>query len=136
MNNNMTKMIKDEMHKFAEASYTNIDAFLEDSQNIEYMVSIVRTFVSIVLIGWILARVCECCEDPFGEKTRKRLRECEFNLEESENTVNGLEEELKQKTEELESLKVAFQKYKDRYVSCKQAAQRFIDTHASTDPDS
>lgn len=133
MTSNMTKMINDEFNRFAEVAYANIDAFLEDRQNIEYSVSIVRTFVTIVLMGWLMYRVLDCCEDPFGTKLRKRLEECQEKLEEVENTVVGLEEELDEKTEELENLKMAFQKYKDRYVSCKQAAQRFIDTHAESD---
>ena len=67
---------------------------------------------------------------------RERLQECEDKLEESENTILGLEEELDEKKQELENLQTAFRKYKDRYVSCKQAAQRFIDTHAEPDSDS
>jgi len=128
--------INQQMNNFGQQVYSNVDAFLEDSENMEYTVSIVRTFVTIVLMGWLMYRVLDCCNDPFGHKMRERLEQCEEKLEESENTILGLEEELEEKNEELENLKAAFQKYKDRYVSCKQAAQRFIDTHAEPDSDS
>jgi 1,2-phenylacetyl-CoA epoxidase catalytic subunit len=108
-----------------------LDEFTEDP---EYAVSVVRMFVSMLLIAWVMSRVCDCCSDPFGENMRKRLRECEFDLRESENTISALEEELKEKTEELDNLRAVFQNYRDRYVSCKHAAQRFIDTHPDPDP--
>ena len=133
---NTMNMINHQMSNFGQQVYSNVDAFLEDSENIEYTVNLVRTFVTIVLMGWLMYRVLDCCNDPFGHKMRERLQECEEKLEESENTIVGLEEELEEKNKELENLKAAFQKYKDRYVSCKQAAQRFIDTHAEPDSDS
>jgi len=136
MDINMMKMMTNETNNFVNRMLTDMDAFLEDSQNIEYTINLLRTFVTIVLMGWLMYRVLDCCNDPFGEKTRQRLQECEDKLEESENTIMVLEEELQEKKEELENLKLAFQKHKDRYVSCKQAAQRFIDTHAESDSDS
>lgn len=136
MTSNTMNMINNEINNFTERMLTDLDAFLEDSRNIEYTVNLVRTFVTIVLMGWLMYRVLDCCNDPFGQKMRERLHETEEKLEESENTILGLEEELEEKNEELEKVKMAFQKYKDRYVSCKQAAQRFIDTHAEPDSDS
>jgi hypothetical protein len=136
MTSNTINKINEQMSNFGQQVYSNVDAFLEDSQNIEYTISIVRTFVTIVLMGWLMYRVLDCCNDPFGHKMRERLQECEEKLEESENTILGLEEELDETKQELESLQRAFQTYKDRYVSCKQAAQRFIDTHAESDSDS
>jgi polyhydroxyalkanoate synthesis regulator phasin len=123
--NNATLFAKDTIHNF-----------MEDTENIEQTINVIRTFAIVLLFGLLMYRVCECCEDPFGEKVRKRLRECEEKLEESENTILGLEEELDETKKQVEILKTKFQKYKDRYVSCKQAAQRFIDTHAEPDEDS
>lgn len=136
MPSNMMNMINEQMNNFGQQVYSNVDAFLEDSENMEYTMNLVRTFVTIVLMGWLMYRVLDCCNDPFGHKMRERLQECEEKLEESENTILGLEEELDETKNELENVKAAFQKYKDRYVSCKHAAQRFIDTHAEPDSDS
>jgi hypothetical protein len=136
MTSNTINKINEQMNNFVQNVRTDMDAFVEDPENIKYTVNLVRTFVTTVLMGWLMYRVLDCCNDPFGHKMRERLQECEEKLEETENTILGLEEELEEKNEELENLKAAFQKYKDRYVSCKQAAQRFIDTHAEPDSDS
>jgi len=136
MTNNMINALKNEINNFGQQVYSNMDAFLEDSENMEYTVNLVRTFVTIVLMGWLMYRVLDCCNDPFGNKMRERLQECEEKLEESENTILGLEEELDETKQNLETLKEKFQTYKHRYVTCKQAAQRFIDTHAESGSDS
>ena len=132
----MTSNMINEINNVVDRMRTDMDAFLEDSQNIEYTVNLVRTFVTIILMGWLMYRVLDCCNDPFGGKMRERLHECEEKLEEHENTILGLEEELEEKKQELEKLKEKFQTYKNRYVTCKYAAQRFIDTHAEPDSDS
>ena len=123
---NVGQYLSEMADKNREAFYE----FVQHKEDVEIIVNVVRLVSVFMLTVWLMNKLYKCCNDPAVEQLREELKECEEKLEETENTVVELEEELSEVKEELEKVKSAFEKHKERYVSCKNAAQRFIDTHA------
>jgi hypothetical protein len=91
-----------------------------------------------VLMILILRSVVRTCMDPFSVKLHMKITELETKLCEEEDSYSILydekceqDEKVAELTEKLKEAEKALDEIKSQYLSCRQAAQRFLDaSHA------
>jgi septal ring factor EnvC (AmiA/AmiB activator) len=97
-------------------------------ENVDRFVDQVRLAITAMILGWVVVTVCACCADPFGENLRRRLKIVESELSDAEDMISHLDDENEKLKSELAKARVEISEMESRYLSCRQAAQRFIDT--------
>jgi hypothetical protein len=112
---------------FNSATY-QLAEHLKEPDNLNRFVDHTRFVVTTIILMWVFMSICACCSDPFGENLRKRLKTVETELSDAEDVINELDEENDKLKAELARAKVEISEVEARYISCRQAAQRFIDT--------
>lgn len=101
---------------------------LKDPENLDVVLDQTRFVVTSIVMLWILMNVCACCADPCGDRTKRRLKAVETQLNDAEEMIAELDDENDKLKEELAKARLEIIEIESRYLSCRQAAQRFIDT--------
>jgi septal ring factor EnvC (AmiA/AmiB activator) len=101
---------------------------LKTPENLTLLVDQLRLSITVLIIMWALISMCSCCMDPCEDKLRKRLKVVESELADAEDMITDLDEENEKLKSELAKAKLEIAEIESRYLSCRQAAQRFIDT--------
>lgn len=102
--------------------------YLEEPDNLERFVDHAKFLMTTIVLMWVVLNVCACCSDPFGENLRKRLKIVESELSDAEEMITDLDDENEKLKAELARAKLEITEMESRYISCRQAAQKFIDT--------
>jgi DNA repair exonuclease SbcCD ATPase subunit len=126
-----------------EFQYVNNAVIEFPQRNIEVMFLILRNptniqvlegFVRIVLIVlgfvWILRYACMCCNT---QHLREQLEDAENEITEQGHEIEELRKELNVLKQELENYKELVDGVEERYLNCREAAKRFIETHPECD---
>jgi septal ring factor EnvC (AmiA/AmiB activator) len=106
----------------------NFAEHLKTQENVDILVDQLRLTVTVLIIGWALISMCSCCIDPCEDNLRRRLKLVESELAEAESTIADMDEENEKLKMELAKARQEITEVEFRYLSCRQAAQRFIDT--------
>lgn len=101
---------------------------LKTPENLTLLVDQLRLSITVLIIMWALISMCSCCMDPCEDKLRRRLKVVESELADAEDMITDLDEENEKLKSELAKAKLEIAEIESRYLSCRQAAQRFIDT--------
>ena len=129
--NNFNQSILITAMEFNEAFMNATQMFadhLKDPENLDVVIEQTRFVVTSIVMLWILMNVCACCADPCGDRTKRRLKAVETQLNDAEEMIAELDDENDKLKEELAKAKLEIIEIESRYLSCRQAAQRFIDT--------
>ena len=110
----------DAAHDFAE--------YLKTPENLDMFVDQMRFVITTLILGWVFIGLCACCSDPCEDNLRRRLKIVESELAEAESTIADMDEENEKLKMELAKVRQEITEVEFRYLSCRQAAQRFIDT--------
>jgi hypothetical protein len=114
-----------------------VHLFLKNPTNVRITEMVVRLTLIMILFAWLLRYACMCC-------STQHLRE---QLEAAENEITEQGHELDEKTTEIADLRRDLfdlisdrDKYKSlvdevdlKYLNCREAAKRFIETHPECD---
>ena len=103
---------------------------LKTPENLTLLVEQLRLSITVLIIMWALISMCSCCMDPCEDKLRKRLKVVESELSDAEDMISDLDDENEKLKSELAKARSEILEIESRYLSCRQAAQRFIDTPA------
>jgi septal ring factor EnvC (AmiA/AmiB activator) len=106
----------------------NFAEHLKTAENVDILVDQLRLSITVLIIMWALISMCSCCIDPCEDKLRRRLKVVESELADAEDMITDLDEENEKLKSELAKAKLEIAEIESRYLSCRQAAQRFIDT--------
>ena len=101
---------------------------LKDPNNLDVVLEQIRFVVTSIVMLWILINVCACCADPCGDRVKMRLKAVETQLNDAEEMIAELDDENDKLKEELAKARLEIIEIESRYLNCRQAAQRFIDT--------
>ena len=101
---------------------------LKDPNNLDVVLEQIRFVAIVILLLWFLINVCACCADPCGDKVKRRLKAVETQLNDAEEMISELDDENDKLKEELAKARLEIIEIESRYLNCRQAAQRFIDT--------
>ena len=106
----------------------NFAEHLKTAENVDILVDQLRLSITVLIIGWAVISMCSCCIDPCEDNLRRRLKALESELSEAETMISDLDDENDKLKIELLKAKLEIAEIESRYLSCRQAAQRFIDT--------
>ena len=112
---------------FMNATHMFMD-HIKEPDNLDVVLEQVRFVTIVILLLWILMNVCACCADPCGDRTKRRLKAVETQLNDAEEMIAELDDENDKLKEELAKARLEIIEIESRYLNCRQAAQRFIDT--------
>ena len=101
---------------------------LKDPNNLDVVLEQIRFVTIVILLLWILINVCACCADPCSDRVKMRLKAVERQLNDAEEMIAELDDENDKLKEELAKARLEIIEIESRYLNCRQAAQRFIDT--------
>ncbi len=129
--NNFSQSIHNNALAFNEAFMNATQTFvdhLNEEDNLYVMVDQARFVATVIVLMWFVMNVCACCSDPCGDRIKRRLKSVETELSEALNTIADLDEENDKLKDDLAKARLEIIEIESRYLSCRQAAQRFIDT--------
>ena len=129
--NNFNQSILITAMAFNEAFMNATQMFMDhikEPDNLDVVLEQIRFVTIVILLLWIMINVCACCADPCGDRVKLKLKAVETQLNDAEEMIAELDDENDKLKEELAKAKLEITEIETRYLNCRQAAQRFIDT--------
>ena len=107
-----------------------VHLFLKNPTNVRITEMVVRLILIMLLFAWLLRYVCMCCST---QHLREQLEEAESEIIEQGHEIDELRKELEIVKQELENYKELVDGVEAKYLNCREAAKRFIETHPECD---